>query len=220
MTALSAEAKAIIAETHPGLVASADGSGRPNVSAKGSFRVLDDEHVLFADVNSPRTIANLLENPQVSAMVFDPATRHGCRVWGKAEVLDSGELFDGCISTVRCTPCTRSMTQETEMLEPLHTSCGYFHCLAFWMEEVGALGVMHRGFAGRAPNGETWDTLANKAGGKQWPGVTYVGPAYLASPSFLLGDGGLGGVAWMTRKAREVAGPGALGIPTEEEATP
>ncbi len=94
MTTLSAEAKAIIAETHPGLVASADGSGRPNISAKGTFRVLDDEHVLFADVHSPRTIANLLENPQVSAMVFDPATRHGCRVWGKAEVLDSGELFD------------------------------------------------------------------------------------------------------------------------------
>ncbi len=94
MTALSAEAKAIIAETHPGLVASADRSGRPNVSPKGSLRVLDDEHVTFADANSPRTIANLLENPRVSAMVFNPATRHGCRVWGKAEVLDSGELFD------------------------------------------------------------------------------------------------------------------------------
>jgi predicted pyridoxine 5'-phosphate oxidase superfamily flavin-nucleotide-binding protein len=94
MTALSAEAKAIIAQTHPSLVATADGAGRPNVSAKGSFRVLDDEHVLFADVHSPRTIANLLENPQVSAIVLDPATRHGCRVWGKAEVLDSGVLFD------------------------------------------------------------------------------------------------------------------------------
>ena len=28
-------------------------------------------------------------------MVFDPATRKGCRVWGKAvEILDSGSLFD------------------------------------------------------------------------------------------------------------------------------
>ncbi|TAK36178.1 MAG: pyridoxamine 5'-phosphate oxidase family protein [Chloroflexota bacterium] len=94
MAILSEEAKTIIAQTHPGLVATADKSGRPNVSAKGTFQVLDDEHVVFADVRSPRTIANLLENPQVSALVLDPATRHGVRVWGRADVLSSGELFD------------------------------------------------------------------------------------------------------------------------------
>ncbi|MDA8217479.1 MAG: pyridoxamine 5'-phosphate oxidase family protein [Dehalococcoidales bacterium] len=95
MAILSVEAKSAIAEIHPGLIATADASGKPNVSAKGTFRLLDDEHVLFADVNSPRTIANLLENPQVSTIVLDPATRRGCRIWGRAEVLDSGELFDG-----------------------------------------------------------------------------------------------------------------------------
>ncbi len=94
MTKLSEEAKNLISTTHPGLVATADRTGRPNISPKGSFRVLDDEHVLFADVHSPRTIANLQENPQVSAIVFDPATRHGCRVWGQAEIITSGQLFD------------------------------------------------------------------------------------------------------------------------------
>jgi uncharacterized protein len=94
MAILSAEAKQLIASIHPGLVATADKTGKPNVSAKGSFQVLDDEHVLFADVNSPRTIANLLQNPQVSAIVFDAATRHGCRVWGLAQVLTSGAAFD------------------------------------------------------------------------------------------------------------------------------
>ncbi len=94
MSLLSVEAKSIIAETHPALVATAGSSGLPNVSAKGSFRVLDDGHILFADINSPRTVANLRENPQVSAMVLDPATRHGCRIWGRAEILESGELFD------------------------------------------------------------------------------------------------------------------------------
>ncbi len=89
MTTLSAEAQSLIAEIHPGLVATASKAGHPNVSAKGTFGVLDEEHVLFADVNSPRTIANLLENPQVSAMVFDPATRHGCRIWGKAVQTDT-----------------------------------------------------------------------------------------------------------------------------------
>jgi predicted pyridoxine 5'-phosphate oxidase superfamily flavin-nucleotide-binding protein len=94
MAILSSEAKSMITSTHPGLVATADKSGRPNVSPKGSFQVLDDEHVLFANVHSPRTMANLEENPQVSAIVFDPATNHGVRIWGMAEVQNSGELFD------------------------------------------------------------------------------------------------------------------------------
>ena len=94
MTKLSEEAKALIKDTHPGFIATASSAGRPNVSIKGSLRVLDDEHVAFADIHSPGTIANLVENPWVAAIVFEPSTRHGCRVWGKAEILSSGELFD------------------------------------------------------------------------------------------------------------------------------
>lgn len=94
MTILSEEAKTLIKDVHPGFIATASLAGRPNVSPKGTFRVVDDEHVVFADVNSPNTIANLIENPQVAAFVFEPSTRHGCRIWGTAEVLTSGELFD------------------------------------------------------------------------------------------------------------------------------
>ncbi len=94
MAKLSEEAKKIISEVHLAQEATASKNGRPNVSPRGSFRVLDDEHVLFADTASPRTIANLRENPQLSAIVFDPATHRGCRIWGRAEILDSGDLFD------------------------------------------------------------------------------------------------------------------------------
>jgi len=94
MTILSKEAKALIQDTHPGFIATASAAGRPNVSLKGSLRVLDDEHIVFADIHSPNTIANLVENPLVAAIVFEPSNRHGCRVWGKAEILSSGELFD------------------------------------------------------------------------------------------------------------------------------
>jgi hypothetical protein len=94
MARLTKEAKKIIAELGPALIATASKDGKPNVSVKGSFRVLDDEHVVFADIASPRTIANLRENPQLSAIVFDPSTRKGCRIWGKAEIVDSGDLFD------------------------------------------------------------------------------------------------------------------------------
>ena len=64
------------------------------VSAKGSLRVLDDENVVFADVASPRTIANIKENPQVSVMCLDSAQRHGCRIWGTAQVITDGKLFE------------------------------------------------------------------------------------------------------------------------------
>ena len=94
MAKLTEETKQLIKEYGPGLIATADKDGRPNISAKGSFRVLDDEHVIFADIRSPHTTANLKENPYIAAMVFDRSTRKGCRIWGKAEVLDSGDLFD------------------------------------------------------------------------------------------------------------------------------
>ena len=94
MSKLSEKVKETIAEIRPGIIATASKDGKPNVSAKGSFRVLDDDHVVFADISSPRTIANLKENPQVSVLVVHPKSMKGCRIWGKGEIIDSGELFD------------------------------------------------------------------------------------------------------------------------------
>ncbi|MFH1382779.1 MAG: pyridoxamine 5'-phosphate oxidase family protein [Chloroflexota bacterium] len=91
---MSPEVQKAIAECKPALVATASKSGKPNVSAKGTFQVLDDEHVLFVDTRSPRTVANLKENPQVAIISIKAGERTGYRVWGKAEVLSSGPLFD------------------------------------------------------------------------------------------------------------------------------
>lgn len=91
---LTEELKRLITEGMPAMVATADRNGRPNVSPKGSLRILDDETLCFGDVASPRTTANLRENPQVAILCFNPASRRGCRIWGKAEVLSSGPLFD------------------------------------------------------------------------------------------------------------------------------
>ena len=94
MAKLTEEARKIIGEFGPALIATASKQGKPNVSPKGSFRVLDDEHVVFANIASPRTMANLKENPQLTAIMLDRSSRKGCRIWGKAEILDSGELFN------------------------------------------------------------------------------------------------------------------------------
>ena len=94
MTKLTDEAKKAIGEIRPSLVATASRTGKPNVSAKGSLRVLDDEHVVFADIASPRTVTNIRENPRVAVICLDAAARKGCRIWGKGSIFNSGELFD------------------------------------------------------------------------------------------------------------------------------
>ena len=94
MAKLTEEAKKAIGTARPAFVATVSKGGKPNVSAKGSVRVLDDEHVIFADVASPRTVANIKDNGQVAIICLDAATRKGCRMWGKGEILSSGELFE------------------------------------------------------------------------------------------------------------------------------
>jgi predicted pyridoxine 5'-phosphate oxidase superfamily flavin-nucleotide-binding protein len=91
---LTEEAKKIIAEAGLALISTSSRSSRANVSIKGSFRILDDEHIVFFNIDSPRTIINLGENPQLSALVFDPKTGRKCRIWGKAEVISRGPLYD------------------------------------------------------------------------------------------------------------------------------
>ena len=95
MIKLSLELKQAISQIKPAFVATADRAGQPNVSPKGSLRVFDDEHLVFADLMSPQTIHNLKENPLLSIIGLNPTTRKGWRIWGKAdEIITSGELFD------------------------------------------------------------------------------------------------------------------------------
>ena len=94
MAKISEDVKKAIAEIKPALVATAGKDGLPNVSPKGSFRVLDDEHVVFADLRSPRTIANIKENPRVAVIGLDPLSRKGWRIWGQAEILTEGAILD------------------------------------------------------------------------------------------------------------------------------
>ncbi|MDO8785641.1 MAG: pyridoxamine 5'-phosphate oxidase family protein [Syntrophales bacterium] len=94
MAKIPEDVKKAIAEIKPALVATAGKDGLPNVSPKGSFRVLDDEHVVFADLRSPRTIANIKENPKVAVIGIEPVSRKGWRIRGQAEVLTGGAIFD------------------------------------------------------------------------------------------------------------------------------
>jgi predicted pyridoxine 5'-phosphate oxidase superfamily flavin-nucleotide-binding protein len=77
-----------------GWVATSAKDGTPNVSLKGSLRVLDDGHLVFADINSLKTRKNLEENPKVAVMAYDAEARKAYMLKGSAEMLSAGPLFD------------------------------------------------------------------------------------------------------------------------------
>jgi predicted pyridoxine 5'-phosphate oxidase superfamily flavin-nucleotide-binding protein len=77
-----------------GFVATVDADGTPNLSPKGTIAVWDDDHVVFADLRSPGTVANLRANPSVEVNVVDQLTRKGYRLKGRATVHVGDEEFE------------------------------------------------------------------------------------------------------------------------------
>jgi len=88
----------------PGWVATASKDGMPNVAIKGSLRVLDDEHLMFADLFSLKTRKNLEENPQVAVMVFDGESRKGYSLKGHVELISQGPLYDQMVEVLKQSP--------------------------------------------------------------------------------------------------------------------
>jgi predicted pyridoxine 5'-phosphate oxidase superfamily flavin-nucleotide-binding protein len=75
-------------------VATSTLEGIPNVTPKGSVRMLDNEHMMFADLFSGKTRHNLEQNPKVAVTVIDPDTNVGYQIKGTAELISSGPLFE------------------------------------------------------------------------------------------------------------------------------
>jgi len=94
MAALTDEMKAMVAALRLCYVATVTPEGRPNLSPKGSLKVLDDEHLAFADIMSPQTMRNLAANPYIEVNMVDPFLRRGYRFKGTCEVHREGAVFD------------------------------------------------------------------------------------------------------------------------------
>jgi len=85
--------KELVERQRLGFVATVCPDGTPNLSPKGTVRVLDDHHLIFADINSPGTVSNLRSNPNIEVNVVDHFARKGYRFKGAALVLDTGPDF-------------------------------------------------------------------------------------------------------------------------------
>jgi uncharacterized protein len=79
-------------------VASVTSGGRPSVSPKGTFVVLDERTIAFGEIRSPGTMSNIGHSPEVEVNFVDPFTRKGWRIRGLTSVLrretdDFDEIF-------------------------------------------------------------------------------------------------------------------------------
>lgn len=92
-------------------VATASRDGVPNVTPKGSVKLLDDQHVVFADLFSLKTRKNLAENPKVAVTVADTTSLKGYQIKGTAEVVGSGALFD---------QTSKELQESKKGLPPVH----------------------------------------------------------------------------------------------------
>ncbi len=84
----------IVDEQRLGFAATVCPDGTPNLSPKGTISVWDDDHLIFADIHSPRTVANLRHNPAIEINVVDPLVRKGYRFKGIGAVVAEGPRFD------------------------------------------------------------------------------------------------------------------------------
>jgi uncharacterized protein len=90
---LTADMKRVVTEQRLAYAATVCPDGTPNLSRKGTIAVWDDEHLVFVDIRSPGTIANLEKNPAVELNVVDPFVRKGYRFKGTGKAIVDGELF-------------------------------------------------------------------------------------------------------------------------------
>ena len=93
MGILTEDMKRVVREQRLGYVATVCPDGTPNLSPKGTTAVWDDDRLVFADIRSPGTVANLRRNPAVEINVVDWFVRKGYRFKGTATVLTEGALF-------------------------------------------------------------------------------------------------------------------------------
>ena len=90
-------AKDLISTFPLGFVATVTPDGRPAVSPKGTFLVLDDQTIAFGEIRSPGTLANLAFLAEAEVNFIDQWKRKGVRVRGKTRVVVPGAEFDDLI---------------------------------------------------------------------------------------------------------------------------
>jgi predicted O-methyltransferase YrrM len=116
MGILTADMKRVVEEQRLGFFATVCADGTPNVSPKGTTAIWDDDHLIFANIRSPGTLANLRQSPSIEVNVVDPVVRKGYRFKGVASVLDSGALYEQAMAFYKARGSPSEMICEVVLI--------------------------------------------------------------------------------------------------------
>ena len=90
------------------------------------------------------------------------------------------------------------------LFEAPPTICGCFEIATFYIPELDAVGLVHRGYTGNTPIGLRFSQIADAVGGgKQVPGFQGIGILYLRSRKLFQADGGWTRIVWMPSELKE-----------------
>lgn len=89
---LDDDMRAVVESAHLAFVATVTPDGRPNLSPKGTIRVLDERRLFFLDIASPQTRKDIDASPWMEINVVDATSRRGYRFFGRASAHEGDEL--------------------------------------------------------------------------------------------------------------------------------
>ena len=102
MKILDADIRAIISETILCFAATINQDGSPNLSPKSTLKVFDDNHLIFANIASPKTTSNLKRDPRIEINCVDTFSRRGYRFKGKGVVHSIGtQIHDNLLLEIK-----------------------------------------------------------------------------------------------------------------------
>lgn len=101
MAVLTDDMKRVVLEQRLAYHATVCPDGTPNLSPKGTTSVFDDDHLFFAEIRSPQTLANLRANPAIEVNVVDVLARRGYRFKGTASIHEGDEVYERALELLR-----------------------------------------------------------------------------------------------------------------------
>ena len=128
MVIITEEIKNFVNFQKLGYVATISADNTPNLSPKGTIIVLDESHLSFVHIHSPRTVENLKHNPSIEINVVDPFSRKGYRFKGIAKIISNGKQYEEILSFYKTLDIKSSIKsivlvnveQVSEILSPLY----------------------------------------------------------------------------------------------------
>ena len=82
--------KILIGQYNAGAVATVNDDGKPAVSPKATFVIVDDQCIAYGDIRSPGTTRNIKQRPQVEVVFTDVLARQAVRISGLACIVEKG----------------------------------------------------------------------------------------------------------------------------------